>query len=137
VNRHKAHHSSHGFSRQERVAEQIRRELAALIDGELKDPRIGMISITGVEMTPDYAHAKVFFSTLAGREHVDGVLSGLASAAGFLRRELGRRIRIHTTPQLHFLFDPSLERGAELTKLIEEAVTISQDAEAENASDEP
>ena len=137
MNRHKAHHSSHGFSRQEREAEQIRRELAALIDGELKDPRIGMISITGVEVTPDYAHAKVFFSTLAGREHVDGVLSGLASAAGFLRRELGRRIRIHTTPQLHFLFDPSLERGAELTKLIEEAVTISQDAEAENASDEP
>ena len=137
MNCHKGHHSSHGFLRQERVAEQIRRELAALIDSELKDPRIGMISITSVEVTPDYAHAKVFFSMLAGREHVDGVLSGLESAAGFLRRELGRRIRIHTTPQLHFLFDPSLERGAELTKLIEEAVTISRDAEAENASGEP
>jgi ribosome-binding factor A len=114
------------FARKDRVAEQIRRELAELIRTELKDPRVGMISITDVEVTADYAHAKVFFSTLAGRENVPAVLTGLQKASGFLRRELGKRISIHTTPQLHFVFDQSLERGADLSKLIQEAVAISE-----------
>jgi ribosome-binding factor A len=114
------------FSRRDRVAEQIRREVAELIRTELKDPRVGMVSITDVEVTADYSHAKVFFSTLAGSEHVPAVLSGLQKAAGFLRRELGKRISIHMTPQLHFVFDQSLERGADLSKLIQEAVAISQ-----------
>ena len=113
------------FSRKDRVSEQIRRELAELIRTELKDPRVGMISITDVEVTADYAHAKVFFSTLAGSEHVAGVLTGLQKASGFLRRELGKRISIHMTPQLHFVFDQSLERGADLSKLIQQAVAIS------------
>ena len=102
------------FSRRDRVAEQIRREVAELIRTEVKDPRIGMVSITDVEVTADYSHAKVFFSTLAGSEHVPAVLTGLQKAAGFLRRELGKRISIHMTPQLHFVFDQSLERGADL-----------------------
>ena len=113
------------FSRKDRVSEQIRRELAELIRSEIKDPRVGMVSVTDVEVTPDYAHAKVYFSTMAGRESVDAVLEGLQKASGFLRRELGKRIRIHTTPQLHFVFDQSLERGADLSKLIQKAVAIS------------
>ena len=120
-----------GFSRRDRISEQIRRELAELIRTELKDPRVGMISITGVEVSADYAHAKVFFSSMSGREHLDSVLAGLQKAAGFLRRELGRRITIHSTPQLHFVFDESLERGADLSKLIQQAVSIS------NVSDSP
>ena len=119
-----------GFSRKDRVSEQIRRELAELIRQELKDPRVGMISITDVMVTADYAHAKVFFSTLSGSEKIAGVLEGLQKASGFLRRELGKRIRIHTTPQLHFVFDESLERGADLSKLIQEAVAISEGADA-------
>ncbi|MDR2112153.1 MAG: 30S ribosome-binding factor RbfA [Candidatus Accumulibacter sp.] len=123
-----------GFARRDRISEQIRRELAELIRSELKDPRVGMISITDVEISADYAHAKVFFSHLSGREHVDPVLDGLQQAAGFLRRELGRRISIHSTPQLHFVFDESLERGAELSRLIDEAVSISGASDpAENA----
>ena len=118
-------HKSKTFSRKDRVAEQIRRELAELIRTELKDPRVGMVSVTEVEVTPDYAHAKVWFSTLAGSEHIAPVLEGLQQSAGFLRRELGKRIRIHTTPQLSFVFDPSLERGADLSRLIEKAVSIS------------
>ena len=114
-----------GFSRKDRVAEQIRRELADLLRTELKDPRVGMISITDVEVTADYAHAKVFFSTLAGSEHLEDVMTGLQKASGFLRRELGKRISIHMTPQLHFVFDQSLERGADLSKLIQEALAIS------------
>lgn len=113
------------FSRKDRVSEQIRREVAELIRSEVKDPRVGMVSITDVEVTPDYAHAKVYFSTLAGSERLDEVMAGLQKASGFLRRELGRRIRIHTTPQLHFVFDQSLERGADLSKLIQQAVSIS------------
>ncbi len=127
-----------GFSRRDRVPEQVRRELAELIRTELKDPRVGMISITDVQVTPDYAHAKVFFSTLAGGEHLPEVMSGLQKASGFLRRELGKRISIHMTPQLHFVYDQSLERGAELSKLIQKAVSISDaaDQESEKNSDE-
>ena len=127
-----------GFSRRDRVAEQVRRELAELIRTELKDPRVGMISITDVQVTPDYAHAKVFFSTLAGSEHLPEVMSGLQKASGFLRRELGKRISIHMTPQLHFVFDESLERGAELSKLIQKAVSISDadDRKSDKSGDE-
>lgn len=114
-----------GFSRRDRVAEQIRRELAELIRTELKDPRVGMISLTDVEVTADYAHAKVFFSTLAAGDNLPAVMTGLQKASGFLRRELGKRISIHMTPQLHFVFDQSLERGADLSKLIDEASAIS------------
>ena len=115
-----------GFDRRDRICEQIRRELAELIRTELKDPRVGMVSLTGVDISADYAHAKVFFSSMSGREHLDSVLAGLNQAAGFLRRELGRRITIHNTPQLHFVYDESLERGADLSKLIEQAVSSAQ-----------
>jgi len=114
------------FARKDRVCEQIRRELAELMRTELRDPRVGMISITEVEVTADYAHAKVFFSTLTGSDHLPEVMTGLQKASGFLRRELGKRISIHMTPQLHFVFDQSLERGAELASLIQKAVAISE-----------
>ncbi|MBW7900018.1 MAG: 30S ribosome-binding factor RbfA [Rhodocyclaceae bacterium] len=129
------HHAA-GFSRKERVNGQIRRELADLIRGELKDPRVGMVSITEVEVTPDYAHAKVWFSTLAGEEKIPEVLQGLKQASGFLRRELGRRVRIHTTPELHFVHDASLERGADLSRLIDEANRLhgEDSAPAESAA---
>lgn len=113
------------FSRRERVAEQIRRELADLIHSELRDPRVGMISLTEVAVSPDYAHAKVFFSSLGGSDHLASVMAGLEHAAGFLRTELGKRISLHMTPQLHFVFDQSLERGAQLSRLISEAAAIS------------
>ncbi|THF67129.1 30S ribosome-binding factor RbfA [Pseudothauera nasutitermitis] len=110
------------FSRGQRVAEQIRRELAELIRLEVKDPRVGFISLTEVEVTPDYAHAKVYFTSMHGEEGLDEILAGLRRASGFLRRELGRRVRIHTTPELHFQYDKSLEQGSRLSRLIDEAV---------------
>ncbi|MDR2678190.1 MAG: 30S ribosome-binding factor RbfA [Zoogloeaceae bacterium] len=113
------------FSRSNRISEQIRRDLAEIMHAELKDPRIGMVSLTAVELTPDYAHARVFFTTL-DMAHLPEIEQGLAHAAGFLRRELGRRIRIHTLPQLHFLHDNSLERGASLSRLIDEAAALSR-----------
>ena len=113
-----------GFQRSDRVAEQVRRDLADLIRTELKDPRVGMISLTAVELTPDYAHAKVFFTTL-NDEHLEEVQQGLKRAAGFLRRELGRRIHIHTLPELHFVYDDSLLRGSSLSQLIDRASALS------------
>ena len=110
------------FSRSSRVAEQVQRELAELIRLELKDPRVGLITLTGVELTPDYAHAKVFYTTLAETAARQDIDVGLRRASGFLRRELGRRIRIHTLPELHFVFDESVERRDRLPRLIDEAV---------------
>lgn len=112
------------FKRSDRVAEQVRRDLADLIRTELKDPRVGMISLTDVELTPDYAHAKIFFTTLQS-EHLEEIQLGLKRASGFLRRELGRRIHIHTLPELHFVYDNSIERGASLSQLINEANALS------------
>lgn len=110
------------FSRSQRVVEQIRRELAELIRLEVKDPRVGFITLTDVEITPDYAHAKVFFTSMQGEEGLDETLAGLRRASGFLRRELGRRVRIHTTPELHFHYDRSVEHGSRLSRLIDEVV---------------
>jgi len=113
-----------GFQRSDRVAEQVRRDLAELIRSELKDPRVGMISLTEVRLTPDYAHAKVFFTTLHP-EQLPEIERGLKRSAGFLRRELGKRIHIHTLPELHFVYDASVAHGAELTDLINQAAAIS------------
>ncbi len=117
------------FSRSSRVAEQVQRELAELIRLELKDPRVGLVTITGVELTPDYAHAKVFYTTLADPSARQGIDAGLRRASSLLRRELGRRIRIHTLPELHFVFDESVERGDRLSRLIDEAVASDRKRE--------
>lgn len=121
------------FSRSDRVCEQIRRDLAEIIRSELKDPRVGMISLTAVELTPDYAHAKIFFTTL-DISHLPEIQAGLRRAAGFMRRELGRRVRIHTLPELHFIHDDSLERGASLSKLIDEAAALSRTTETQETT---
>lgn len=113
---------SERYSRSDRVSEAIRRELAQLIATELKDPRVGMVSLTAVELTPDYAHAKVYYSTLAEADAQKLIHEGLVRASGFLRREIGRRVRIHTTPQLHFVHDQTMERADQLSRLIDKAL---------------
>jgi ribosome-binding factor A len=117
-----AKHSKSIPGRGIRVADQIQRDLAEIISYELKDPRVGMITITEVQVTPDYAHAKVFFTMLNDNpEAVKDTLSGLSKAGGFIRGQLGRRLTIHTTPEVHFVHDTSTARGIELSKLIDEA----------------
>lgn len=110
------------FSRASRVAQQIRRELAELIQLELKDPRVSLVTLTDVEVTADYAHAKVFYTSLAGNEHLTEIADGLTRARSFLRRELGKRIRLHHLPELHFVYDASVERGSYLSHLIDESI---------------
>lgn len=109
-------------SRVRRVAEQIQRELADLIRLELKDPRVGMVTVTDVEVTSDYSHAKVYISTLGGDARVEEALKGLESAAGFLRSQVSHRMKLRIMPMLHFLHDTSIERGMQMDRLIDEAV---------------
>jgi ribosome-binding factor A len=104
-----------------KVADQIQRDLTQLIARELKDPRVGMVTIQGVEVTPDYGHAKVFFSLLQGDSAA--CQEGLNQAAGFLRSGLFKRLRIHTVPSLHFVFDRTSERAADMNALIARAVS--------------
>ena len=111
------------FSRTLRVAEQIQRDLAELLRLEVKDPRIGMVTLTDVEVTSDYAHAKVFFTTLGDSDQIAAATEGLNRAAGFLRHELGHRIKLRSIPQLHFIHDESVERGVRLSQLIDAAVS--------------
>lgn len=101
-----------------RVADQIRRDLAELIR-ELKDPRIGMVTLSAVEVSPDYAHAKVHFSVLVGSPEESE--AALNEAAGWLRNGLFKRLALHTVPTLHFRFDRSTERAADLSALIAKA----------------
>lgn len=126
-----AKHSKTIPARGLRVADQIQRDLAEIIAFELKDPRVGMVTITEVQITPDYAHAKVFFTMLSdNKEAIKNTVNGLSAAAGFIRGQLGRRLTIHTLPELHFVHDTSTARGMELSKLIDEAnSTRAKDAE--------
>ena len=103
-----------------KVADQIQRALTELIARELKDPRVGMVTIQAVEVTPDYAHPKVFFSLLVGDPAEAEI--GLNQAAGFLRNGLFKRLHIHTVPTLHFQFDRTTERAADMNALIAQAV---------------
>ena len=102
-----------------RVADQIQRDLSELIARELKDPRVGMVTINAVEVSPDYAHAKVYFSLLVGDPAE--CEAALNEAAGFLRNGLLKRLAIHTVPTLHFHFDRTTERAADLSALIARA----------------
>ena len=103
-----------------RVADQIQRDLAELIARELKDPRVGMVTLNAVEVTPDYAHAKVFFSVLTGDPQE--TQEALNHAAGHLRNLLFKRLHIHTVPTLHFMFDRTTERASDMNALIAKAV---------------
>jgi ribosome-binding factor A len=110
------------FPRTRRVGEQLQRELATLIHDEINDPRLGMVSVSGVEVSRDLSHAKVFVSTLGTPEQADVSVQVLQGAAGYLRRLLGQRVTLRNIPHLHFKCDRSIEEGARLSALIDAAV---------------
>ena len=107
-------------SRSTRVAEQIKRELARLIQMEVKDPRISWVTISAIDLSPDYSNAKVFFTTLDSQADRQSVEAALNSASGFLRNQLGKCLSMRTLPRLSFHFDESIEEGMRLHRLIEE-----------------
>lgn len=104
-----------------RLNEQLKRELTTLLQFEVKDPRIGAMTITDVEVTPDLYHAKVFFSMSGDEADRGQALQGLRAAAGFLRSELGKRLHIRRAPELHFTFDGTLEHALRIERLLQEA----------------
>jgi ribosome-binding factor A len=117
----------HGFTmpkkrtspnRNVQIADQIQRDLSDLLR-EVKDPRIGLVTIQSVELTPDYAHAKVFFTTLTGDPQQ--TQTALNHAAGHLHNQLFKRLHIHTVPTLHFHYDQTIERAVQMSRLIDEA----------------
>ena len=112
------------YARTDRVAEQIQRELAELIRLEVKEPRVRMVTLTSVEVTADYSHAKVYYTTLDGAN--DKLQQGLERASGFLRSQLAHAMKLRITPQLHFIYDASVERGTRLSQLIDQAVASDQ-----------
>ena len=107
--------------RPQKVADLIQRELSDLIRREVRDPRVGMVTLTSVDVSPDMSHAKVFFTTLE-KEHLKETTQGLQRAASFLRSQLSKRMSMYTTPELRFVYDESVERGDRLSQLIDSVV---------------
>ena len=109
-------------ARQQRIESELQRVIAELISREVKDPRVGMVTITAVQVAPDMGSAKVLFVPFGDRHSPDEVAAGLSRASGFLRGEVGRRLGLRHAPKLDFAFDESIERADRLTRLIDDAV---------------
>jgi ribosome-binding factor A len=109
-----------GEHRQERLRELIKSEFGQILQRDLKDPRIGFVSITDVELSNDFSHVKIFVSIMGNDEAKRLTMEGLESAKGFIRTELGKRIRLRHTPEVHLIADNSIERGSRIFELLEE-----------------
>jgi ribosome-binding factor A len=125
------------FKRSERVAGTLRRELAQLIQLEVKDPAVGFVGLSDVEVTRDLAHARVFVTVFEPEKAVDSI-KALNKAAGYLRRRLGQEMRIRAVPELHFEHDASVETGQHMDDLIEAAVAADRhlSGDSDDAGDE-
>lgn len=109
------------YSRADRVAQQLKRDLASLIHGELDHPKASLVTVTDVEVSRDYSHAKVFWTFLGDEPTRDELADTLERAKGFLRSNLARGIKLYKMPELHFHYDHSIEGGMRLDRLIDEA----------------
>src|SRR2546429_6426364 len=109
-----------------RVGEMIRMEVSTLLVSELKDPRIGLTTVTDVKMSPDLKQAKVYVSVLGGLEEKQRTLKGLNNAAAHIRHRIGARLRLRSTPELSFCYDPSIEYGPRIEELIQKSKQPSQ-----------
>lgn len=117
------------FNRAERVAAQLRRDLAQLIQQEVKDPAVGFVGVSDVEVTRDLAHARVYV-TVFDSEHAGDSIRALQRAAGYLRRRLGQEMRIRTVPELHFQHDASVETGERMDRLIDRAIASDRGSDS-------
>ncbi|HOK55618.1 MAG TPA: 30S ribosome-binding factor RbfA [Armatimonadota bacterium] len=107
-------------TRQEKVGELLKVEISQMLQRELKDPRIGFVTITDVEVSPDLRHARVFVSIMGEEEERQASMKALKSASGFIRSELGKRLRMRVTPDVEFRIDSSIEQGARIFELLEQ-----------------
>jgi len=111
-----------------RVGEQIKKEISGMIQSELKDPRIGFVTVTGVDVTGDLSLARVYLSIMGSEEQKEATLHAIGRAKGFLRSELGRRIRLRHTPDIEFRFDSSIEYGNHIEALLQQLNRESRDS---------
>lgn len=126
------------FGRPQRVADFLRKELSTLIQFQLRDPRLGMVSITDVEVSKDLSHAKVFVTVLGvdDRKAAEPSVAVLNRASGFMRSELARISTMRIVPALHFVFDESVQRGLRMSALIDEALRSDGEHSAEDQGDD-
>lgn len=112
------------YSRSQRIGDQIQKELAVLIPREIKDPRLGFVTVVGVDVSRDIGHAKIYISLMNtdDAEEIDANVSLLNDSAGYLRMLLGKVMRLRSVPQLHFFYDDSVRRGAYMSALIDKAI---------------
>lgn len=106
------------FKRADRVSLALKREVAQMLLREIKDPRIGMVTITGVKMSPDLRHAHIYYSVLGEDKELQDSAAGLKQATPFIQRQIGRRLRLRYTPEIDFQFDHSLEYGSHIEQLL-------------------
>ena len=119
--------------RTEQIGEAIREEVAGIVGRGLKDPRIGFVTITRAEVTPDLRHARILFGVLGDAAQRDKTEAGLRQAAGFIRREVGKRLRLRYTPELTFQYDVGIEATHRVARLLEE--TQGRPGETEDRED--
>jgi ribosome-binding factor A len=122
--------------RTNRLAEEIREEVAKIIASELKDPRIGFVTVTGVQLTPDLRHARINVGVLGDQAARDKSLTGLRQAAGFVRRELGKRLRVRHTPEVAFQYDKGLDATERVARLLDEVAAEEAPADPDRGEDD-
>jgi ribosome-binding factor A len=110
------------FRRTDRLNEALKQEISLLVRDEVRDPRVGLATITAVQTSPELDHAKVYFTALGDEAERAGILAGLRSAAPFIRSQLGKRMRMRRVPELHFEVDRVLEEAARIERLLREAL---------------
>ena len=121
------------FNRSRRVGEQIQRELAQLLQREVRDPRLSQVTISGVKVTRDMSQATVYFTVLGEKEDIPPIQQALEKASGFLRHALGEHVVMRSVPHLKFTYDESVSRGAEMSSLID--ATVAADRKKHRDSD--
>ena len=114
------------YNRSERIAEEIRKEVATMLFGEIHDPRIGFVTITKAQVSKDLRQAKVYFSMIGNDEEKEKTMEGLQSASGYMRREIGKRLKLRYFPEITFKFDDSLEYASRIEKIIKEIKSGSE-----------
>lgn len=120
------------FKRADRVSLALKREAAEILLREIKDPRIGMVTITGVKMSSDLRYAHIYYSVLGGEKELKDSAAGLKQATAFIQRQIGRRIRLRYTPEIDFQFDDSLEYGSRIEQLLKSITSELEPPKEEN-----
>jgi len=123
------------YSRTRRVGEQIQREMAQLVQQEIKDPRLGLVTISAVKLSKDMSHANIFFTVLDEEHPIEETLKVLEGAAGFLRHELAKRMQLRIVPHIHFKYDESISYGNDLSALINKAMGMENPDNRMSVSD--